>query len=53
MKFDYIQSAVLTLWNLFYPLSSSISDDSVLVIIYYSNLKAIRDIINPTSMLCY
>lgn len=53
MKFDYIQSAVLTLWNLFYPLSSFISDDSVLVIICYSNLKAIRDIINPTSMLCY
>lgn len=52
MKFDYIQSAVLTLWNLFYPLSSFRSDDSVLVIIYYSNLKAIRFVINPDSMFC-
>lgn len=51
MKQDYIQSAVLTLWYLFYALSSFRSDGSALVAINYSSLKFIRDIINPNSLL--
>ena len=35
MKYDYIQSAVSTLWDLFCPFSSLRSDGSALVAINY------------------
>lgn len=49
--YDYIQSTVSTLRNLFYPLSSFRRDGSALLTIYYSNLKSTRNIINPNSLL--
>lgn len=52
VKYDYIQYAVSTLWNLFYPLSSFRSNGSALIKIYFSNLKSIRDVINSNNLLC-